>query len=50
MAEQANRAPDDECFLFEDRVHSNAAVDRRIDDAVRGSSPSVSGRGPTSVC
>ncbi|MGO8849347.1 AMP-binding protein [Mycobacterium sp.] len=36
MAEQANRAPDDECFLFEDRVHSNAAVDRRIDDAVRG--------------
>jgi len=36
MAEQANRAPDDECFLFEDRVHGNTAVDRRIDDAVRG--------------
>jgi putative long chain acyl-CoA synthase len=36
MAEQANRAPNEECFLFEDRVHTNAAVDHRIDDAVRG--------------
>ena len=36
MAEQANRAPEEECFLFEDRVHTNAAVDHRIDDAVRG--------------
>ncbi len=36
MAEQTNRAPDEECFLFEDRVHTNAAVDRRVDDAVRG--------------
>ncbi|MDT5146954.1 MAG: putative long chain acyl-CoA synthase, partial [Mycobacterium sp.] len=36
MAEQAKRAPEEECFLFEDRVHTNAAVDRRIDDAVRG--------------
>jgi putative long chain acyl-CoA synthase len=35
MAEQANRAPQVECFLFEDRVHTNAAVDQRIDDAVR---------------
>jgi putative long chain acyl-CoA synthase len=35
MAEQANRAPEEECFLFEDRVHTNAAVDHRIDDAVR---------------
>jgi putative long chain acyl-CoA synthase len=36
MAEQATRAPEEECFLFEDRVHTNAAVDHRIDDAVRG--------------
>ena len=36
MAEQANRAPEEERFLFEDRVHTNAAVDHRIDDAVRG--------------
>ncbi len=36
MAEQANRAPEEECFLFEDRVHTNAAADHRIDDAVRG--------------
>jgi putative long chain acyl-CoA synthase len=35
MAEQANRAPNEECFLFEDRVHTNAAVDHRIGDAVR---------------
>jgi len=36
MAEQANKAPGEECFLFEDRVHTNAAVDHKIDDAVRG--------------
>jgi putative long chain acyl-CoA synthase len=36
MAEQANRAPKEECFLFEDRVHTNAAVDCRIDEVVRG--------------
>lgn len=36
MAEQANRAPEEECFLFEDRVHTNAAAERSIDDAVRG--------------
>jgi len=36
MAEQANRAPNEECFLFEDRVHTNAAVDCRIDEVVRG--------------
>jgi len=35
IAEQANRAPEEECFLFEDRVQTNAAVDRGIDDAVR---------------
>jgi putative long chain acyl-CoA synthase len=36
IAEQANRAPEEECFLFEDRVHTNTAIDHRIDDAVRG--------------
>ena len=36
MAEQANRAPEGECFLFDDRVHTNAAVDHRIDEVVRG--------------
>ncbi|ORV53729.1 acyl-CoA synthetase [Mycobacterium europaeum] len=36
MAEQATKAPEEECFLFEDRVHTNAAVDHCIDDAVRG--------------
>ncbi len=35
MTEQANRAPEEECFLFEDRVHTNRTVNRRIDDAVR---------------
>src|SRR6201987_3218795 len=36
MAEKANRGAEEECFLFEDRVHTNAAVDHRIDDVVRG--------------
>ncbi|HEX7321565.1 MAG TPA: AMP-binding protein [Mycobacterium sp.] len=36
MAEQANRAPEEECFLFEDRVHTNAAIDHRIDEVVHG--------------
>nr|WP_205878083.1 AMP-binding protein [Mycobacterium gordonae] len=36
MAEQVTRAPEEECFLFEDRVLTNKAVDRRIDEAVRG--------------
>ncbi|MEU4314739.1 AMP-binding protein [Nocardia sp. NPDC024068] len=36
MAEQARRAPKGECFLFDDRVHTNAAVDARIDNVVRG--------------
>src|SRR6185437_13875092 len=35
MAEQAKKAPEEECFLFEDRVHTNAAVDHHVDDAVR---------------
>ncbi|WP_040790320.1 AMP-binding protein [Nocardia paucivorans] len=36
MAEQAERTPSGECFLFDDRVHTHAAVDRRIDNVVRG--------------
>ncbi|MGI5220038.1 AMP-binding protein [Nocardia sp. CA-290969] len=36
MAEQARRAPNGECFLFDDRVHTNAAVDARIENVVRG--------------
>ncbi|WP_082392721.1 AMP-binding protein [Nocardia arizonensis] len=36
IAEQARRAPLRECFLFDDRVHTNAAVDARIDNVVRG--------------
>ncbi|MPY83801.1 MAG: AMP-binding protein [Actinophytocola sp.] len=36
LAEQAERAPDGECFLFDDRVHPNAAVGERIDNVVRG--------------
>jgi putative long chain acyl-CoA synthase len=36
MAEQASRVPEGECFLFDDRVHTNHAVDHRIDDVVRG--------------
>jgi len=36
MAEQAERAPEGECFVFEDRVHTNTAVAERIDNVVRG--------------
>lgn len=36
LAEQAQSAPGGECFLFEGRVHTNAAVDERIDNVVRG--------------
>lgn len=36
LDEQAKRAPDGECFLFDDRVHTNAAVRTRIDNVVRG--------------
>lgn len=35
LDEQAERAPDGECFLFDDRVHTNAAVRTRIDNVVR---------------
>jgi putative long chain acyl-CoA synthase len=36
LSEQAGRAPLRECFLFDDRVHTNAAVETRIDNVVRG--------------
>lgn len=36
VAEQARRAPQRDLFLFDDRVHSNAAVNARIDNVVRG--------------
>ncbi|WP_419150861.1 acyl-CoA synthetase [Nocardia vinacea] len=36
VAEQARRAPLRDLFLFEDRVHTNAAVNVRIDNVVRG--------------
>jgi putative long chain acyl-CoA synthase len=36
LDEQAKRAPDGECFLFDDRVHTNAAVRTRINNVVRG--------------
>ncbi|MEV0252494.1 AMP-binding protein [Nocardia sp. NPDC050712] len=36
LAEQARRAPLRECFLFDDRMHTNAAVNARIDNVVRG--------------
>ncbi|MEU7145722.1 acyl-CoA synthetase [Nocardia sp. NPDC046473] len=36
IAEQGRRAPLKDLFLFEDRVHTNAAVNVRIDNVVRG--------------
>ncbi|MEV6339279.1 acyl-CoA synthetase [Nocardia vinacea] len=36
VAEQARRAPLRDLFLFDDRVHTNAAVNVRIDNVVRG--------------
>ncbi|MCW3067258.1 MAG: acyl-CoA ligase/synthetase, partial [Solirubrobacterales bacterium] len=36
LQERADRAPQDVCFLFEDRAHANAAVNERIDNVVRG--------------
>lgn len=36
LSEQARQAPLRECFLFDDRVHTNAAVGTRIDNVVRG--------------
>ncbi|MGH3676335.1 MAG: acyl-CoA synthetase [Mycobacterium sp.] len=36
MSEQARGAPDGECLLFDGRVHTYEAVDRRINNVVRG--------------
>jgi putative long chain acyl-CoA synthase len=36
LDEQARRAPDDVCFLFEDRAYTQADVKDRIDNVVRG--------------
>ncbi|KIQ19697.1 AMP-binding protein [Rhodococcus sp. MEB064] len=36
LAEQARRASQGECFVFDDRVYSYSAVDQRIDNVVRG--------------
>ncbi|RVW05772.1 acyl-CoA synthetase [Rhodococcus xishaensis] len=36
LAEQGRQAPGREFFLFDDRVHTNAAVNTRIDNVVRG--------------
>lgn len=36
VAEQGRRAPLRDLFLFDDRVHTNAAVNARIDNVVRG--------------
>ncbi|MFD4430014.1 AMP-binding protein [Nocardia sp. NPDC058497] len=36
LGEHAKRAPQKDLFLFDDRVHTNAAVEVRIDNVVRG--------------
>ncbi|MFI1918623.1 AMP-binding protein [Nocardia sp. NPDC020380] len=36
LGEHARNNPSRECFLFEDRVHTNKAVNQRIDNVVRG--------------
>ncbi|MEE2032218.1 acyl-CoA synthetase [Rhodococcus chondri] len=36
LAEQGRRAPQRECFIFDDRVYTYEAVNRRIDNVVRG--------------
>lgn len=36
LAEQAERNPGGDCFLFDGRVHTYRAVDQRIDKVVRG--------------
>lgn len=36
LAEQGRTAPRGECFIFDDRVHTYAAVNMRIDNVVRG--------------
>ncbi|WP_424809632.1 acyl-CoA synthetase [Rhodococcus sp. 27YEA15] len=36
LAEQRRKAPNGECFLFDNRVHTYEAVNTRIDNVVRG--------------
>ncbi|WP_028477456.1 AMP-binding protein [Nocardia sp. CNY236] len=36
LAEQTRRAPQQDLFLFDDRAHTHAAVNARIDNVVRG--------------
>jgi putative long chain acyl-CoA synthase len=36
LAEQRRKAPNGECFLFDNRVHTYEAVNQRIDNVVRG--------------
>lgn len=36
IAEQGRKSPGGECFLFDDRVHTYAAVNGRIDNVVKG--------------
>ena len=36
IAEQGRKSPVGECFLFDDRVHTNQAVNVRIDNVVKG--------------
>ncbi|MQP34230.1 AMP-binding protein [Rhodococcus erythropolis] len=36
LAEQRRKAPNGECFLFDNRVHTYEAVNARIDNVVRG--------------
>lgn len=36
LAEQGRRDPAGGCFVFDDRVHSNGAVNERVDNVVRG--------------
>lgn len=36
LADRARRDPEGECFLFDGRVHTNAATSARVDNVVRG--------------
>ncbi|MFD4368695.1 acyl-CoA synthetase [Rhodococcus sp. NPDC058521] len=36
LAEQRKKAPNGECFLFDNRVHTYAAANTRVDNVVRG--------------
>lgn len=36
LAEQGRKTPNGECFLFDNRVHTYAAANKRIDNVVRG--------------